>query len=215
MILYLRNLLHVVLCSHAYRHRPETKGCASQTSKRAHLMPWRVNLLKRPSTIPCTAPSSIHRSPYMSLLYSLSSVVPKAKGAPTPMAQPTATSAALPVASCSQLPPDRQDWCNMMLFAAAALAMSCGRLPMTLMVETLFGSVCGGRQTLPLTRLCIQDHNFDCQQILQFHAQLVLTAMCRRKAIALLGPHLLVTYRAHMLPETSSNASNPCSQDTC
>lgn len=35
----------------------------------------------------------------MSLLYSLSKVVPNAKGAPTPMAQPTATSAALPVAS--------------------------------------------------------------------------------------------------------------------
>ena len=35
----------------------------------------------------------------MSLLYSLSRVVPKAKGAPTAMAQPTATSAALPVAS--------------------------------------------------------------------------------------------------------------------
>ena len=45
----------------------------------AHLMPWRTYLLKRPSTMPCTPPRRMQRSPYMSLLYSLSRVVAAAR----------------------------------------------------------------------------------------------------------------------------------------
>lgn len=60
-------------------------------------IPSLVYLLNNASTAPWTPPRIVHLSPYMSLLYSLSSVVPKANGAPMAMAHPIAKSVAIPL----------------------------------------------------------------------------------------------------------------------
>mmetsp|Transcript_12053 Transcript_12053/g.40042 ORF Transcript_12053/g.40042 Transcript_12053/m.40042 type:complete len:322 (-) Transcript_12053:137-1102(-) len=63
------------------------------------VMPCLVYLRYKDSTIPCTPPSRIPRSPKMSLRYSLSRVVAKVNGEPMAMDHPSAMSVAFPVAS--------------------------------------------------------------------------------------------------------------------